>query len=237
MSSTIFQFKEFAIDQTHAAMKVGTDAIVLGSWTKIAEANTILDIGTGTGILSLMLAQRSDAEVINAVELDENAYETAVTNFENSPWGDRLFCYHASIQEFAKEMDDTYDVIICNPPYFTHSDQVELTPRKIARTTHSLDFETLLKNTRKLLSENGTFALSLPSESEKNFVATAEKLGFHLQRILHVKDNENAEIVRVFMQLGLEINPLEETVLVLKKEDKSYTDAFKDLTRDFYTIF
>ncbi len=150
-----FQFKEFTIQQEKTAMKVGTDSILLGSWVALDTENSILDIGTGTGLLALMLAQRSDALTIDAVEINEEAYIEAVTNFENSPWGDRLFCYHASIQEFATEIDEKYDLIVANPPYFDPSKIIS--SRSIARQTHTLTHMVLLKNTKKLLSKKVMF--------------------------------------------------------------------------------
>ena len=128
-----FHFKQFTIKQEQSAMKVGTDSILLGSWVDLNTENSILDIGAGTGILALMLAQRSDAEIIDAVEIDEKSFEEAVYNFENSSWGDRLFCYHSSIQEFSNEIDDTYDLIIANPPYFSPHKINSVSSKSVAR--------------------------------------------------------------------------------------------------------
>jgi len=157
---TPFRFKEFSIAQDKCAMKIGTDGVLLGAWTPIlSEVNSILDIGTGTGIIALMLAQRSFAETVDALEIDEDAYEQAVDNFENSPWGDRLFCYHAAFDEFVEEMqDEKYDLIVSNPPYFPHTSASEITtPRETARSQASLPFEELLHGVSLLLSETGTF--------------------------------------------------------------------------------
>ena len=118
MSEKPFQFKQFSIFQEKAAMKVGTDGVLLGAWVQLKNNPfSILDIGAGTGLIALMMAQRSDAEVIDAIELNDDAYEQTVENFENSDWGDRLFCYHAYFQEFVAEINDEYDVIISNPPF------------------------------------------------------------------------------------------------------------------------
>lgn len=232
-----FRLKEFTVEQSRSAMKVGTDAMILGSWTRVEEAETILDIGTGTGILALMLAQRSEAFTIDAVEIDADAYEEAVTNFENSPWGDRLFCYHASLQAFAQEMDDTYDLIVCNPPYFSPSEIESYTGRNVARQTHLLNHLTLIKNTVQLLSESGSCAFSLPYESEAFFIELAQSQNLFLQRRLRMKDRENSDMVRSFLQFGKTVKPLEDEILILKNTDSTYSSQFIELTIDFYTIF
>ena len=218
-------------------MKVGTDAMILGSWTQVEEAETILDIGTGTGILALMLAQRSEAFTIDAVEIDADAYEEAVTNFENSPWGDRLFCYHASLQAFAQEIDDTYDLIVCNPPYFSPSEIESYSGRNVARQTHLLNHLTLIKNTVQLLSESGSCAFSLPYESEAFFIELAQSQNLFLQRRLRMKDRENLDMVRSFLQFGKTAKPLEDEILILKNTDSTYSSQFIELTCDFYTNF
>ena len=116
---SIFQFKKFSVNQDKCAMKIGTDSVLLGAWCPIDNNPfSVLDIGAGTGILSLMLAQRSNAEQIDSLEIDDDAYEQCVENFENSPWSDRLFCFHAGLDEFVDEPEDEYDLIISNPPFF-----------------------------------------------------------------------------------------------------------------------
>ena len=115
-----FYFKKFSISQDRCAMKVGTDSVLLGAWSSLNHSpKTILDIGSGTGILALILAQRSFAEIIDAIEIEAEAYEQCVHNFESSNWADRLFCYHASLEEFIVEIDESYDLIISNPPFYT----------------------------------------------------------------------------------------------------------------------
>ena len=138
-----FQFKEFTVEQDQCAMKIGTDGVLLGAWATVSDEFSILDLGTGTGVISLMMAQRSNAEIIEAVELDCPAFEQAVSNFENSDWSDRLFCYHASIQEYAQEIDDTYDLIISNPPFFTDANPSENKERATARFEDAMPFEHL----------------------------------------------------------------------------------------------
>src|SRR5690625_4321987 len=161
-----FKFKKFTIHQDRCAMKIGTDAVLLGSWVEVSShVKSILDIGSGTGILALMLAQRSQADFIDAIEIEPNAYEQAVGNFENSIWSDRLFCYHGDFKEFAQEIDNTYDLIVCNPPYFDTSnvnDYSSSFERKTARFKSALSYQELIIGIRKLLSPSGLFSLIIP---------------------------------------------------------------------------
>jgi len=186
MSSKPFKFKQFTIAQDRCAMKIGTDGVLLGAWTSTeAYPDSILDIGTGTGVIALMLAQRCDAQTIDAVELDDNAYEQATENFENSDWGDRLFCYHAHLYEFAAEVDDEYDLIVCNPPFYTEdltqasqdalkeksqNDGAAQDAREQARFESAMPFELLVGAVAKLLSPEGTFNVIIPYEREEDFI-------------------------------------------------------------------
>ena len=139
MSNQPFLFKQFSVNQDKCAMKIGTDGVLLGAWATLFHSPTsVLDIGTGTGIIALQLAQRSDAELIDAIEIEGNAYEQAVDNFEDSPWGDRLFCYHTSLEEFANEIDETYDLIVSNPPFYRDDFLSNNKARNKARSTTSL---------------------------------------------------------------------------------------------------
>ena len=143
MSQKPFKFKQFSIDQDRCAMKIGTDGVLLGAWSSLDHRpESILDIGTGTGLIALMLAQRSDAELIDALEIEENAYEQAVENFEKSDWGDRLFCYHAGFDEFVEEMqdEDKYELIISNPPFYAEDYTSESASRNKARFAEALPF-------------------------------------------------------------------------------------------------
>lgn len=229
-----FQFKEFSIQQEQAAMKVGTDSILLGSWVALDQVDSILDIGAGTGILALMMAQRSSAMTIDAVEIDAAAHEEAVTNFENSPWGDRLFCYHSSIQEFADEIEDKYDLILSNPPFFDPDAIQSLSQKSIARQTHLLNHITLLKNTKKLLSATGTCAFVIPYEMEAFFVDLSKNMGLFPYRILRTKDTKKANFKRSLLQFQLKKIACETRELVLKNLDKTYSKEFIALTEEFY---
>ena len=140
-----FKFKEFTIEQDRCAMKVGTDGVLLGAWASLQhDPKSILDIGTGTG-------------VIDALEIDENAFEQAVENFENSLWNERLFCYHISLTEYAMEVDDKYDLIVSNPPFYNDDFLSNNKARNTARFTSALSFDNLISSASFLLSESGIF--------------------------------------------------------------------------------
>ena len=172
-----FTFKQFQVNQDRCAMKIGTDGVLLGAWTPlINNPFNILDIGAGTGILSLMLAQRSNAEQIDAIEIDEDAYEQCVENFEASPWGDKLFCFHAGLDEFVDEPEDEYDLIISNPPFYTDDYKSDNTSRDLARFEDALPFEELIEAAALLLSDNGIFSVIIPFKEEERFVSLCKEL-------------------------------------------------------------
>ncbi len=233
-----FKFKEFAVHQDKTAMKIGTDAVLLGAWCSLGEyPDAILDIGSGTGVISLMLAQRSDAMTIDAVEIDADAYEQTVANFELSDWGDRLFCYNAPFIEFAKEIaeeEETYDIIVSNPPFYTDNFETENEARNKARFTSSLSFEELIHGVSKILSENGIFSVIIPFKEEVNFVKLAMNSKLFLSNMCHVKGNEKTEIKRSLLTFSFHEKQIKKEELVIEKERHQYTDAYINLTKDFY---
>lgn len=233
-----FKFKEFTVHQDKTAMKIGTDAVLLGAWCSVHEyLDSVLDVGAGTGVIALMLAQRSDAMTIDAVEINGDAYEQTVENFEKSDWGDRLFCYNATFQEFALELseeEETYELIVSNPPFYTDEYETEDTARNEARFTSSLSFEDLLKGVSTLLNDKGTFATIIPYKEEERFVELALSLDLYLNRICRVRGNENSELKRSLLEFSFEKKELISEELIIEKERHQYTDAYIELTKDFY---
>ena len=230
-----FQFKQFTVQQDKCAMKVSTDSVLLGAWADLAgNPSSILDIGAGTGLLALMLAQRSQATQIDAIEIDEEAYEQCVDNFENSPWNDRLFCYHASLNEFVKEMDERYDLIISNPPFYIENVSSGNASRDKARQNKALPFEELIESVYELLSESGTFNIVIPYKEEASFVKIARDNGLFLKRITRVKGQPDSYLKRSFLEFGFYqyIYPVDE--LIIEKSRHNYTSKYIDLTKDFY---
>ena len=217
-------------------MKIGTDGVLLGAWTPITNNPfSILDIGTGTGVIALMLAQRSHAEQIDALEIDENAYEQSVDNFENSPWSDRLFCFHAGLDEFVEEPEDEYDLIVSNPPFYTEDYKTDNQQRDLARFADAMPFEDLIEAAALLLSENGIFSVIIPFKEEENFVALAQEYELFPIKITHVKGTPTAEIKRSLLAFSrkqtLDI-PLDE--LTIETARHIYTPEYIELTKDFY---
>ncbi|MFC6877670.1 tRNA1(Val) (adenine(37)-N6)-methyltransferase [Flavobacterium myungsuense] len=217
-------------------MKVGTDGVLLGAWTPI-ENNpfSILDIGTGTGIIALMLAQRSNAEQIDALEIDEEAYEQAVDNFENSPWSDRLFCYHAGLDEFIDEPEQEYDIIVSNPPFYSEDYKSESSQRDLARFQDALPFEDLIEAADLLLSENGIFSVIIPYKEEERFIDLCAAVELFPIKITRVKGSHKTQIIRSLLAFKrFELPVLDANELVIEISRHEYTDEYVELVKDFY---
>lgn len=217
-------------------MKIGTDGVLLGAWTPInSNSISILDIGSGTGIIALMLAQRSNAEQIDALEIDEEAYEQSVDNFENSPWSDRLFCFHAGLDEFIAEPEDEYDLIISNPPFYTEDYKTDNEQRDLARFADSMPFEDLIEAADLLLSENGIFSLIIPFKEEIVFLALAKDYELYPIKITRVKGTPTSEIKRSLLAFSrFESTNLEIDELIIETARHIYTPEYIALTKDFY---
>lgn len=239
-----FQFKQFTVEQNRCAMKIGTDSILLGAWVSLETTpSSILDIGAGTGIIALQLAQRSDAEMIDALEIDQDAYEQCVDNFENSPWGDRLFCYHASLEEFVEEIDDRYDLIVSNPPYYAPPISSESTrktkeniadSRKLARFHDALPFRELIESSAKLLSKEGVFAVIIPKMEENTFVEMASEVNLFPRRICRVRGSKSSEEKRSMLEFTFNKTSPRIENLTIEISRHHYTEAYISLVKDFY---
>jgi len=238
-----FSFKQFSIEQDRCAMKIGTDGVLLGAWTPIQNNPfSILDIGSGTGIIALMLAQRSQAEQIDALEIDEEAYEQSVDNFEKSPWSERLFCYHAGLDELVEEPEDEYDLIVSNPPFYNEDYKTESIQRDIARFQDAMPFEDLIEAAALLLSENGVFSVIIPFKEETVFLAIAKEYQLYPIKITRVKGTPTTAIKRsllAFSRSALADNiqqnlDLITDELIIENARHIYTPEYIELTKAFY---
>ena len=232
----MFKFKQFAVNQDRCAMKIGTDAVLLGAWCPIDNnPKSILDVGAGTGILALMLAQRTNADQIDALEIDEDAYEQCVENFENSPWADKLFCYHAALDEFVDDPEDEYDLIISNPPFYSEDFKTADEQRDLARFQDAMPFEDLIEAADLLLSENGTFAVVIPYKEEERFIDLCAEYELYAVKATRVKGSQKTPIVRsllAFRRYELSVLTADELVIEINRHE--YTNDYINLTQDFY---
>ena len=229
-----FKFKQFAVEQDDVAMKVGTDGVLLGAWAECEGARRILDIGTGTGVIALQMAQRNPTAQVQAVEIDETAARRARANFDNSPWAERLEVEQTPVQEFSPA--EKFDLIISNPPYFVDSLLPPDAKRSTARHTHDLTFEELDRAVCRLLAENGKFALILPvTEFEKYLSLTL----LHLIRRCDICPIEGGATKRVMGEFAKQ-KPTEmayENIAIERGQRGDYTDEYRALTKDFYLKF
>lgn len=230
-----FQFKQFSIEQDQCAMKIGTDGVLLGAWSNIEKRPfAILDIGSGTGLIALMVAQRSDAEMIDAIEIDGDAYEQCVENFENSPWADRLYCYHAGLDEFVEELDEKYDLIISNPPFYSEEVSSGSNARDMARQNSALPFDELLEGVSKLLEDDGVFCTIIPFKEEESFIKMASEYNLFPNKATRVKGNPTTEIKRSLLEFSFSENVMDPSELTIEEQRHQYTEEYIELTKDFY---
>lgn len=236
MKKSIFRLKQFSIDQTHAGMKVGTDSDLLG--TMAHGGKQVLDIGTGTGILTLMMAQRFPEARLTAIEIDDNAIIDATTNFKSSPWSNRITLIHDSFQNYIEQNTDCmFDAIVCNPPYFDKSLECPDVRRLRARHTSSLPFSTLISGAYNLLHDHGVFSVCLPPEVLDDFCTQCTNNGFALKEnntILSLPNNPPKRYILIFEKTNDLITP-EEHIYCMRNEDHTYSEWYKVQLKDFLT--
>ena len=238
MPNDFFEFKQFRIKQDRCAMRVSTDAVLLGAWVSAGNSKTILDIGTGTGVIALMLAQKSGAQ-ITAIDIDKDSAEQAAANVAESPYQDRVKVEHCTFQEFAAKHAEKFGLIVTNPPYFIDSLKNSSNSRSIARHTDQLSFDDLISGVKKLLHEKGKFCLILPRNEAETFRAKAEARGLYLSKLLRVRTTtEKSSEKRHLMQFEFKESEFSESTLVIEADaHRNYTEDYKRLTSDFYLHF
>jgi tRNA1Val (adenine37-N6)-methyltransferase len=238
MSNDTFEFKKFKIKQDKCAMRVSTDAVLLGAWVIPNGSTSILDIGTGTGVIALMLAQKSNANIV-AIDIDKESTEQAKLNVAESIYNSKVSVLHSSFQELVRTSNQKFNLIVTNPPYFIDSLKNSNDTRTNARHTDSLSFEDLLTGVKKLLDEKGKFCLILPKNEATLFREMAQSKGLYLSKLLRIRTRlEKDSEKRHLMQFEFKESEFSESTLVIEKDShRNYTQEYKDLTKDYYLHF
>ena len=231
-----FTFKQFYIDHSRCAMKVGTDGTLLGAWAEVPAEGRILDIGTGTGLIAIMAAQRTSSARITAIDIDSACIEQARENVAATEWHERIEVTHSSLQEFASA--EPFDVIISNPPYFVDSLLSPDAARTTARHTETLSFTDLVQGVERLLAPEGRFALILPPAEMAQFL-TAARGRLYVERRCEVWTTPRSGVRRIMAELSFTPNasPQSEKLIIEDSGPQGYSEEYKRLTRDFYLKF
>jgi tRNA1Val (adenine37-N6)-methyltransferase len=233
-----FQFKQFRIVQERSAMKVGMDGVLLGAWANASGAERILDIGTGTGLIALMLAQKNASAQIDAIEIDRDACDEAAFNVQQSEWSGRIKLFCKSFQEFTSRKEAKYDLIVSNPPFFSNGIKAPDKTRAQARHTETLPLDVLISGAANMLSEKGKIALVLPIESLQEIENLAANNQLFLSRVCRVKPNPQKPTFRILIELANSACTIQESELMIEFEKHhDYTPEYKALTTDFYLKF
>lgn len=236
MPNTYFQFKQFIIHQDKAAMKVGTDGVLLGAWASVDKCSRILDAGTGTGLIAIMLAQRTENTLIEAIDVDKNAIIQAQENIALSPWSDRIKVIKSAIQDFNTEDQKVFDHVISNPPFFANSYKNKDISKAIARHTDTLSYSELIVAANRLTSEKGRLSVIIPFDTEADFCYVARQEGFFLKRILRIRPIPKRSYIRVLIELSKEpADSIDVNEMIIEDKGRhGYSDRYIDLTKDFY---
>ena len=232
----MFHFKEFSIIQEVSSMKVGTDSVILGAWTPAYQPQRILDIGAGTGILSLMMAQRFPQALIHSIEIDAETAQECKQNITSSPWKERITVFQTDIRDFSAS--NSYDLILSNPPFFSEDTHSPNQKRSLARANDSLPFDQLLSCVSRLLSPQGTFSVVIPYKEETSFLQEATYYSLYPLQKLYLKGTPSSPIKRSFLLLShQQVTQILIKLLIVEKERHQYTEEYQELTKNFYLKF
>ena len=232
MSNPYFTFKQFTIWHNRCAMKVGTDGVLLGTWANLTEANNILDIGTGTGLIALIAAQRNPKAQITGIDIDYSATIQATENIQNSPWKERIHIVQEDIKKF--HPTTLFDSILCNPPYFRNSLKCPDLQRSMARHTDNLSPEELLKSVQTLITDSGEFSIIFPNNDYKLLESLAFIHSLYTIRRTFVHTTVGSTPKRVLLSFKKKNSPTIETHLTIGCNKDIYSEEFKTLVKDFY---
>ncbi|MDR1747407.1 MAG: methyltransferase [Tannerella sp.] len=235
MSNSYFRFKQFTVHHDRCAMKVGTDGVLLGAWANVSDCRTALDIGAGTGLISLMIAQRNPSVRMDAIEIDADACEQAEENIAASPFAAQITLYHADFCDYASTCRQHYDLIISNPPYFSEAVRCPDSRRQSARHDDGLPLSALIEKSVPLLTPTGRIALILPFAQETELLQQAEKCRLHCIRRTDVIPVEGATPKRLLAELGtISCSAAEKNRLILEDSRRRRTMDYRLMTKDFY---
>lgn len=218
-------------------MRVNTDGVLLGAWANAHDANRILDIGTGTGVIALMLAQRNPNARIDAIEIDTQSAAEAKNNIAISPWANRIDVINCSFQSFAKALNHQYDLIVSNPPYFNQSLKSPDTNRNLSRHSDTLPYNELIDGIKKMLAPCGRFCGVFPYSEGNVFIAQAASQGLYCTHKVNVLSRPNRKVLRILIQLEANKANAVESTLAIHNNDAGYSDDYIQLTREFYLAF
>ena len=235
-ANDMFKFKQFTIDDSACAMKVGTDGVILGAWAEVSDAKRILDVGTGSGLIALMISQRNAQATVDAIDIDGDAVSQASANVKASPFGSRI---RLKTVDFAViEKNEKYDAIVSNPPFYNEQTNCPDTRRDAARHTSSLPFETLICKARAHLNDDGCLSVIIPYGEASNFIATAAAHKLALSHRTDIHPNPRKEPKRTLLTFKCKrLNSTTTDKLFIRNEDNEYSTEYKLLTKDFYLNF
>jgi tRNA1Val (adenine37-N6)-methyltransferase len=236
MSNNWFRFKQFTIQQEHASMKVGTDGVLLGAWASVPGAGCrVLDVGTGTGLIALMIAQRTQSVSVDALEIDPISAWQAKENFLNSPWKERIHCISSSFQDYASHCRTRYDQVICNPPFFSGSSKTHSREKNLARHDDSLSLQDIFKCSVLLMKETSVVSLILPVQKLEPVMDLISEYRMNCNRLTRVKPDEMKPLKRVLVEFSYVPGELIEDELTIETNRRHvYSDQFKKLIDAFY---
>lgn len=235
MSTSSFRFQQFEVWHDRCAMKVGTDGVLLGAWVNVDDVQFVLDVGTGSGLISMMIAQRNTQAEIHGIDVDAEAVSQAQENFQRSPFSSRLSAEVADFtSQFSLLNSQLFDLIVCNPPFFTEDTQAPDAARAAARSNSSLPFDVLIERAARLLQEPGRFAVIIPYAQAADFVLTASTFGLYLQRRCDVKTTTQKSPKRSLLEFGKQTGTTQFDTLCLHDSDGKLSQQYQALTADFY---
>ncbi len=233
-----FRFKRFGVNDSDCAMKIGTDGVLLGAWCDVAKSHQVLDVGSGCGLIALMIAQRSKA-LITGIEIDPSATRQSTENIGASPWGDRIGIVNADFVEWASNEinNHRFDHIVSNPPFFSNGPAAPLSARATARHDNTLGYDQLINLSKRLLTADGKLSMISPIERKDDIIFHCELAQMHISRITTVYSKSGGKAVRIMWEIGLEKTSTINSAINIRNSNNQYSSDYIDLTKDFYLNF